>query len=393
MEVCYLANREANLFFALVGDFRDAPSEKLDGDDDITRAAKSGIDELNAKYSAQGAPIFYYLHRSRTYNSSQGRWMGWERKRGAIVEFNKLLRDRRDTGFGIITPDLSVQPRIRYVITLDADTTLPMGTAKKLIGTIAHPLSRAVVDEASGIVKEGYGILQPRIGISIPGANRSFFTKVFAGQGGIDPYTTAVSDVYQDIFEEGIFTGKGIYDVDIFMQVLYDRIPDNTVLSHDLLEGCHLRAGLVSDIELVDGYPGSYRSFTARQHRWTRGDWQLLPWLGRHVRRRSGEREINALSGLSKWKIFDNLRRSLLYPSLLLLFITGILLLPGDVLVWTGFAVLVSISPLTMGFFNSLLAGTIHFKTGKTDPVAISGMKEPCTSHCSFSCLFRSRRV
>lgn len=375
MEVCYLANREANLFFALVGDFRDAPSEKMDGDDDITRAAISGIEELNAKYPTQGVPIFYYLHRSRTYNSSQGRWMGWERKRGAIVEFNKLLRDRRDTGFGIITPDLSVQPRIRYVITLDADTTLPMGTAKKLIGTIAHPLSRAVVDEASGIVKEGYGILQPRIGISIPGANRSFFTKVFAGQGGIDPYTTAVSDVYQDIFEEGIFTGKGIYDVDIFMQVLYDRIPDNTVLSHDLLEGCHLRAGLVSDIELVDGYPGSYRSFTARQHRWTRGDWQLLPWLGRHVRRRSGEREINALSGLSKWKIFDNLRRSLLYPSLLLLFITGILLLPGDVLVWTGFAVFVSISPLTMGFFNSLLAGTIHFKTGKTDPVVISGMR------------------
>lgn len=375
MEVCYLANREANLFFALVGDFKDAGSENMDGDDEITRSAISGIEELNARYCAQGAAIFHYLHRGRIYNSSQERWMGWERKRGAIVEFNRLLRGSRDTGFRIITPELPAQPQIKYVITLDADTWLPMGAAKKLIGTIAHPLNRAVVDETTGIVKDGHGILQPRIGVSIPGANRSFFTKIFAGQGGIDPYTTAVSDIYQDIWGEGIFTGKGIYDVDIFARVLHDRIPDNTVLSHDLLEGCHLRAGLVSDIELVDGYPGSYRSFTARQHRWTRGDWQLLPWLGRYVRKRSGEKVINDLSGLSKWKIFDNLRRSLLYPSLFFLFLAGILFLPGDVLVWTGFVAFVSISPLTAGFLNSLLAGTIQFKSGKTDSVAISGMK------------------
>lgn len=375
MEVCYLANRESNLFFALVGDFKDSPSEKMDGDDDIIKAAIRGIEELNVKYSAGGPAVFYYLHRSRTYNSSQGRWMGWERKRGAIVEFNKLLRGGRDTGFSIITPDLSPLPLIKYVITLDADTCLPMGTAKKLIGTIAHPLNRAVIDETTGIVKEGYGILQPRISVSIPSANRSFFTRVFAGQGGIDPYTTAVSDIYQDIYEEGIFTGKGIYDVDIFTQVLHDRIPDNTVLSHDLLEGCHLRTGLVSDIELVDGYPGSYKSFTARQHRWVRGDWQLLPWLGRHVLRRSGAKMINNLSGLSRWKIFDNLRRSLLYPSLLLLILSGILFLPGDDLVWMGYAVLVCISPLTGSFLNSLLAGTIHFRNRKTDSVAISGIK------------------
>jgi cyclic beta-1,2-glucan synthetase len=375
MEVCYLANREANLFFALVGDFRDAASGKLDGDDEITRTAVEEVGRLNAKYPTEGAALFYYLHRSRTYNSSQDRWMGWERKRGAIVEFNRLLRGGRDTGFDIVTPDLSALPRIKYVITLDADTCLPMGNAKKLIGTMAHPLNMAVVDENTGIVKEGYGILQPRIGISIPDANKSFFTKVFAGHGGIDPYTTAVSDVYQDIYEEGIFTGKGIYDVDIFLQVLEDRIPDNTVLSHDLLEGCHLRAGLVSDIELVDGYPGSYRSFMARQHRWTRGDWQLLPWLGRYVRRRSGEKVKNNLSGLSRWKIFDNLRRSLLYPSLLLLFLAGILFLPGDELVWIGFAVLVCISPLTMGFFNSLLAGTIHFKADGSDSAVITGLR------------------
>ncbi len=375
MEVCYLANRESNLYFALVGDFRDAASEKQDGDDEITRTATEEIERLNEKYPSEGAPVFYYLHRQRTYNSSQGRWMGWERKRGAIVEFNRLLRGGSGTGFDIITPDIAAVPKIKYVITLDADTCLPMGTAKRLIGTMAHPLNRAVVDETSGIVKEGYGILQPRIGISIPGANRSFFTRVFAGQGGLDPYTTAVSDVYQDIYEEGIFTGKGIYDVDVFIRVLHDRIPDNTVLSHDLLEGCHLRAGLVSDIELVDGYPGSYRSFTARQHRWTRGDWQLLPWLFRYVKNRSGEKAVNDLSGLSRWKIFDNLRRSLLYPSLLLLFLAGMIVLPGSSLVWTGYAVLVCISPLTMGFLNSLLAGTIHFNTGKTGSAVISGLR------------------
>ncbi len=375
MEVCYLANRESNLFFALVGDFKDSASERQDGDDEIIQAAINGIEKLNAKYSAGGCAVFYYLHRSRTYNSSQGRWMGWERKRGAIVEFNKLLRGGTDTGFSTAEPDMSPLPLIRYVITLDADTSLPMGTARKLIGTIAHPLNRAVIDEITGIVKEGYGILQPRISVSIPSANRSFFTRVFAGQGGLDPYTTAVSDIYQDICEEGIFTGKGIYDVDIFTQVLHDRIPDNTVLSHDLLEGCHLRAGLVSDIEFVDGYPGSYKSYTARQHRWVRGDWQLLPWLGRHVRRRSGQKMINDLSRLSRWKILDNLRRSLLYPSLLLLFLSGIFLLPGDDLVWIGYAALVCITPLTSGFLNSLLTGTIHFRNGKTDSVAISGIK------------------
>jgi hypothetical protein len=308
MEVCYLANREANLFFALVGDFRDAVSEKLDVDDSITQTAIDGIKELNEKYSAGGTAVFYYMHRSRIYNSSQDRWMGWERKRGAIVEFNRLLRGGRDTGFSIITSDVSTLPRIKYVITLDADTCLPMGTAKKLIGTIIHPMNNAVIDEATGIVSEGYGILQPRISVSIPGASRSMFTRIFAGQGGIDPYTTAVSDIYQDIFDEGIFTGKGIYEVGVFQRVLDGRIPENTILSHDLIEGCHLRAGLVSDIELVDGYPAGYNSYAARQHRWVRGDWQLLPWLTGTVRNSNGEKRKNNISGLSKWKILDNMQ-------------------------------------------------------------------------------------
>ena len=203
MEVHYLANRESNLFFALVGDYRDAAAERLDTDKEISDAVLKAVGELNEKYADGGAPIFYYVHRDRVFNSSQGRWMGWERKRGAITEFNRLLRGARDTSFGIVSGDVMQLPRIRCVITLDADTFLPMGAAKRLIGAMAHPLNRAVFDEDTGKVEEGYGILQPRISISIPEANRSMFTRIFAGQGGIDPYTTAVSDIYQDIFGEG----------------------------------------------------------------------------------------------------------------------------------------------------------------------------------------------
>ena len=375
LEVYYLANREKNLYFALVGDFKDAGSETQEADESIINEALEEIKKLNDKYSADGRDIFYYMHRKRTYHKSQGRWMGWERKRGAIVEFNRLLRGSPDTGFTTVSGDVSVLPQIKYVITIDADTNLPMGTAKRLIGTMAHPLNRAVVNETTGIVAEGYGLLQPRISIGIPGANRSLFTRIFAGQGGIDPYTTAVSDIYQDIFDEGIFTGKGIYDVDIFRRVLEDRIPDNAVLSHDLLEGCHMRAGLVSDIELVDGYPARYNSWSARQHRWVRGDWQLLPWLAGRVRDREGKIIENRLSGLSKWKIFDNIRRSLLYPSLLLLFLAGLAFLPGNPLVWMGFAVFVAVSPLTTGILNTLIAGSVRFKPGKTNSTSMTGMK------------------
>lgn len=378
LEVYYLANREKNLFFALVGDFKDAASEKQAIDETITQAATEGIRELNRKYSPDSSDIFYYMHRKRLYNNVQGRWMGWERKRGAIVEFNRLLRGFADTSFSTITGDVSQLPQIKYVITLDADTSLPMGAAKRLIGTIAHPLNNAVINEATGLVSEGYGLLQPRISVGIPGANRSLFTRIFAGQGGIDPYTTAVSDIYQDIFDEGIFTGKGIYEIDIFRRVLEDRIPDNTVLSHDLIEGCHLRAGLVSDIELVDGYPARYNSYSSRQHRWVRGDWQLLPWLAGRVRDREGNRIENRLSGISKWKIIDNLRRSLLYPSLLLLFLAGIGLLPGDDLVWTGFVIFVTASPLATGLLNSLMAGSLRFRPNKSNTTVITGIKAAC---------------
>jgi len=375
LEVYYLANRDKNLFFALVGDFKDADAETQDNDELIIRKALDKIKELNKKYSSGDRDIFYYLNRKRVFNKYQNRWMGWERKRGAIVEFNKLVRGSADTSFTIVSGDVSRLPHIKYVITLDADTNLPMGTAKRLIGTMAHPLNRAVIDETTGIVSEGHGLLQPRISISIPGANRSLFTKIFAGLGGIDPYTTAVSDVYQDIFDEGIFTGKGIYDLDIFRKVLEDRIPDNSVLSHDLIEGCHLRAALVSDIELIDGYPARYNSYSARQHRWVRGDWQLIPWLAGKVRNREGKLIRNNLSGLSKWKIFDNLRRSLLYPSLLLLFFAGLAFLPGSRLLWTGFVLFVAASPLFTGIFSTLISGSLRFKNSKNNTTSMTGLK------------------
>jgi len=375
LEVYYLANKDENLFFALVGDFKDSDREEREEDEAILKAAVEGVDNLNKKYPHGEHPIFYFLHRKRTYNESQNRWMGWERKRGAIVEFNRLLRGAHDTGFTTITGDISKLPEIRYVITLDADTNLPMGAARRLIGTIAHPLNKAVLNEKTGLVAEGFGLLQPRISVSITEANRSAFTKIFAGQGGIDPYTTAVSDIYQDIFDEGIFTGKGIYEVDIFIKVLHERIPENSVLSHDLLEGCHLRAGLVSDIELVDGYPSRYNSYSARQHRWVRGDWQLLPWLCSIVTDASGKRIVNNLSFLSRWKIFDNLRRSLLYPSLLALIFAGLFLLPGSALAWTGYAVFATFLPLVAGFLNSLLSGNLGFRYSRTNSTVITGVK------------------
>ena len=340
LEVYYLANRENNLFFALLGDFIDAKQKDMQGDDAIIKTALSAIKELNKKYCDKNNDIFYFFHRYRKFNPSQGVWMGWERKRGKLEEFNELLRGSEDTTYYIKSGDITKIPQIKYVITLDADTELPRNAAKKLIGTISHPLNKAIIDEKSGRVVEGYGILQPRVSIGVTNANKSMFSRIFAGQGGIDPYTTAVSDVYQDLFGEGIFTGKGIYDVDIFRKKLRGYIPENTVLSHDLLEGSYTRAGLVTDIELVDGFPSTYSSYTARLHRWVRGDWQLLPWLFPRVKKSSGEYIKNPLSLVSRWKIFDNMRRSLIAPSLIVLIFLGLSILPGNSLLWFGFVVL-----------------------------------------------------
>jgi len=341
LEVYYLANKDENLHFALLGDFADASSEVIQGDEKIIAAAAVAIKSLNSKY---GQSRFYFFHRKRIFNASEGVWMGWERKRGKLVEFNCLLRQDGETSYQVQIGELSILSTFRYVITLDADTQLPQGTARQLIGTLAHPLHAPQLSEDGRRVVKGYGILQPRVGVSILSAGASKFARIFSGRVGVDPYTTAVSDVYQDLFGEGIFTGKGIYDVNIFHQVTHKAFPENTILSHDLIEGLYARAGLVTDVELIDGYPANYLAYMRRLHRWVRGDWQLLPWL------------FKPIPFVSRWKIFDNLRRSLEAPALLLLLILAFTVFSGEPWIWVGLISLSLIWPMLLNMICTLFA-------------------------------------
>lgn len=360
LEVYYLANRLKSIYFAIVGDFKDSDTEKDIFDEEILEKAKYEIDKLNKKYAAL-KDIFYYFHRKRQFNEKQNRWMGWERKRGALVELNQLLKGDNDTSYFYTVGNIeNLIGKIKYVITIDSDTKLPLETAKKLIGAIAHPLNSAVFDEKNGIVKEGYGIIQPRISVDIESSNSSFFARVFSGQVGLEPYTTAFSDVYQDLFNEGIFIGKGIYEVEIFDKALRNAIPDNTVLSHDLLEGSYLRTGLATDIELIDGYPAKYSSYIMRLHRWVRGDWQLIRWLLPKVRDRKGNIINNPISALSKWKIIDNLRRSLVPIFTLVLIIFSITLFPGNMFIWLGLAGLSLTIQLFLGILDYISNGYLE---------------------------------
>ncbi|HEX9781559.1 MAG TPA: hypothetical protein VGA56_02370, partial [Opitutaceae bacterium] len=322
LEIHYLANRDAHLHFGLVTDFRDAPAEVMPEDQVLLERVRAGIEGLNHRYQSDRSDIFFLFHRPRRWNAGEGLWMGYERKRGKLTEFNALLRGGSCECFSAIVGETSVLRAVQYVITLDTDTQLPRDSARRLVGTIAHPLNRPVFDPVRGIVTEGYGILQPRVGVSLPSAGRSWFARVFAGDAGIDPYTRAISDVYQDVFQEGSFIGKGIYDVDAFERAMAGRFPENAVLSHDLLEACHARSALVSDIELYEDYPSRYNVDIDRRHRWIRGDWQISPWLLPRVPGSEARRIANPLTGLSRWKIFDNLRRSLV-PVALWLFLLG----------------------------------------------------------------------
>ncbi len=342
IEVQYLANRDPQIRFALLSDFVDAPAETAPGDDAIVAAAVEGIRALNAAHGGEPAdevraPPFYLLHRRRQWNAADGVWMGWERKRGKLVNFNAFIRGADDHAFAVAEGDLPWLGGVRYVITLDADTVLPRGAAAALIGTMAHPLNRAEFDPEWGRVVRGYGILQPRVSVSLASASESRFAAVYAGHPGIDPYTTAVSDVYQDLFGEGTFTGKGIYDVDVFRRATEGRFPDNALLSHDLIEGTFARAGLVTDVEVFDDYPTRYLTATRRAYRWIRGDWQLLPWLTPRVPGTAGTHP-RPLSALSRWKIADNMRRSLNPVAMLAFLVAGWAFLPGPWFVWTASA-------------------------------------------------------
>ncbi|MEI8027486.1 MAG: glucoamylase family protein [Pseudomonadota bacterium] len=339
LEVRYLANRDANLYFCLLTDFIDASSPSMGGDFELLQSAKNGIYSLNDKYrrsSGRNEDIFYLFHRPRVWNSKEKLWMGYERKRGKLEALNSALRgfpnfhNSSEPLFCSIVGDIRYLQAIKYVITLDSDTQLPSGTAHTLIGIMSHPLNAAVLSHSKDRVMEGYGILQPRVAVCLPGAYRSWFVRLYGGDAGTDPYTRAVSDVYQDLFEEGSFIGKGIYDVDVFRAVLERKLPENLILSHDLLEGAYCRCGLVSDVILYEEHPSHFGEDVKRRRRWIRGDWQIAFWLLPWVPGFDGKWRKNSLSALSRWKIFDNLRRSLVPVATLILLVSGWYLWPGQ---------------------------------------------------------------
>ena len=323
LEVRFLANQDENLHFGLLTDFQDAAKEKLDEDDALVQHISKKIMDLNEKYQGKNKDTFFLFHRSRKWNPTDRIWMGYERKRGKLSDLNSLLRGGPENLFSQIIGNTEVLSKIKYVITLDIDTQLPRDSARQFVATMSHPLNKPKYDTKKQRVTEGYTILQPRVAVSLPGTNRSRYAKLFGSEPGIDPYTRAISDVYQDLFGEGSFIGKGIYDVDLFDQTLKDRLPENRILSHDLLEGCYSRSGLLSDVLLLEEYPSRYSTDVARRSRWIRGDWQLIPWLLPVLPRLNGNSRKNPLSLLSRWKILDNLRRSLIPSALMLLLLLG----------------------------------------------------------------------
>ncbi len=350
IELHYLANQSGEVRFAFLTDWPDADTEIVPGDRELLRFAADRIEQLNARHGAapDGGKRFFLLHRKRLWNSSESKWMGWERKRGKLHEFNRLLRGAKDTSF--ISSDGSppqVPHEVRYVITLDADTKLPVNTVNELVGSMAHPLNLPRFDERLGRVVEGYGVLQPRIIPSFPTrSDRTFYHQLFSGPCGVDPYASAVSDIYQDLFGEGSFTGKGIYDVDAFEVALAGRVPENTILSHDLFEGTFARCGLASDIALFEEFPSHTEVAASRHHRWARGDWQLLPWI-------VGPKGKN-IPIIGRWKMIDNLRRSLSAPGMLFLLLASWLIPPAPHGVWTLFTLAAIAFPVFLSLFSGL---------------------------------------
>jgi cyclic beta-1,2-glucan synthetase len=334
LEVRYLANRDDQLRFCLLTDFRDAAREHMPDDESLLQLAQAGIESLNLKYSNGNGDVFFLFHRPRCWNSQEQTWMGKERKRGKLGDLNALLRGGSPERFSLIVGDTSLLARVKYVITLDTDTLLPRNAARQLVGTLAHPLNHARIDKQQRVVSEGYGILQPGVATTLESGGQSWFARLSCGEPGIDPYTRAISDVYQDLFHEGSFIGKGIYDVDAFSATTENRFLENQILSHDLLEGCYARSGLVNDIPVYESYPARYNSDVSRRHRWMRGDWQISGWVLPFILGPGGRFERNPLSMLSRWKILDNLRRSVVPTILALVLLLGWLTSPPAAL-WT----------------------------------------------------------
>jgi cyclic beta-1,2-glucan synthetase len=357
LEIHYLASPEGGLHFALVSDWVDAMTEHVKGDAALLAAAAEGIARLNQRHGAvPGGNRFLLLHRRRIWNEGEGRWIGWERKRGKLHELNRLLRGATNTTF--VSTAQVVPADVRYVVTLDADTRLPRDTVRQLIGKMAHRLNRPHFDADAGRVVEGYAVLQPRVTPSLPiGREGSLFQRVFSSMSGIDPYSSAVSDVYQDMFGEGSYAGKGIYEVDAFEAALAGRVPDSTLLSHDLFEGVFARAGLASDVEVVEEFPVRYDVAALRHHRWARGDWQLLPWILGRGPIADGDRKRGAIPAIGRWKMLDNLRRTLSAPAAVLALLAG-WALPLDVaVVWTCFVLATIVLPTLIPVVAAVVPG------------------------------------
>jgi cyclic beta-1,2-glucan synthetase len=359
LEVRFLGNHDPNFHFALVTDLPDSREPAREGNPLITLCSDL-IHELNEKYESQNKGSFFLFHRHRAYNPREKSWMGWERKRGKLLDLNNLLREQYDN-FPVKVGELSILPSVRFVITLDSDTELPRGTAHRMVGALAHPLNQAIIDPQTNTVVAGYGILQPRVGVSVQSTARSRLAAIYAGETGFDIYTRAISDAYQDLYGEGSFTGKGIYEVDTVHRVLDRRFPRNSLLSHDLLEGAYARAGLASDIEIIEDYPSHYSAYNRRKHRWLRGDWQIAGWLFPHVPDEAVDRVSNPISLISWWKIFDNLRRSLVEPATFLLLVVGWCLLGRLPWEWTLATISILFLPTWVQFGFNLLRALFGF--------------------------------
>jgi cyclic beta-1,2-glucan synthetase len=361
LEVRYLGNHDRNVHFALLSDLPDSRHTPRE-DNPLVDLCADLVAKLNEKYAEQGEGSFLLLHRHRIYNPREKVWMGWERKRGKLMDLNKLLRGEYDS-FPVKAGDLSMLSRTRFVITLDSDTELPRGSAHRLIGALAHPLNQAIIDPEREVVVAGFGILQPRVGISVQSAAKSRLAAIYSGETGFDIYTRAVSDVYQDLYGEAIFAGKGIYEVDTLQRVLDRRFPRNALLSHDLIEGAYARAGLVSDVEVIEDYPSHYSAYNRRKHRWLRGDWQITAWLLPRVPDESGRKVANPISLVSQWKILDNLRRSLVEPATLVLFVLGWTVLPGQPGLWTLAGLAILFAPTWFRFGFELIRSVLEKKS------------------------------
>ena len=334
LEIRYLGNTDANLRFSLLTDFADAPQQSMPEDIEYIDIVARGIEELNRRH---GPGRFFLFHRERPWSESEQRWIGWERKRGKLEQLNRFLigESAPELEAFLFAGDPAQLKGIRFVITLDADTQLLRDTARRMIETLAHPLNEACLSPDGRHVIRGYTIIQPSVSASLPSARATWFSRIFADPRGIDPYTHAVSDVYQDLVGEGSYHGKGIYELRTFHRLLSERFPPAHLLSHDLLEGSYVRVGLATDIELLDVFPSSYIAWWNRHHRWIRGDWQIIDWLKPRVPVGGGRVEPNPLSAFNRWKIFDNLRRSLVPPAIIALLSTGWLCTPAPML-WSG---------------------------------------------------------